>query len=165
MLTDTCATPSGLMASSWPRSHVRSGSTSSHSRCRWRTSKQHLRARRCLGACHRRLREGRAGVAPQQVEGLLTGFIDLVFEAVEGLRGGLQDQSLGNHPEAYISHRLDQAMAEHHYTLQGLIYSVAMSRFFEQRVPDWSEDRWGGIVYLLCVGCVAKRGGWGGSGD
>lgn len=95
---------------------------------------------------------------PQQVEGLLTGFIDLVFEA--GGRFYVVDYKtnfLGNHPEAYVAHRLDQAMAEHHYTLQGLIYSVAMSRFFEQRVPDWSEDRWGGILYLFVRGMRGRN--------
>ena len=46
--------------------------------------------------------------------------------------------------------RLVDAMAEHHYQLQALLYSVALHRYLRWRIRDYAPDRHlGGIGYLF----------------
>ena len=53
----------------------------------------------------------------------------------------------------YRPDRLPAAMAEHHYPLQALLYSVALHRYLRWRVPDYSPAaHLGGAAYLFVRG-------------
>jgi len=57
-------------------------------------------------------------------------------------------QELDYHPD-----RLPAAMAEHHYPLQALLYSVALHRYLRWRVPGYDPaHHLGGIAYLFVRG-------------
>lgn len=93
------------------------------------------------------------------LEGYLRGFIDLVFE--HGGRYYLLDwksNHLGDRPEDYGREPLAEAMAEHGYHLQYLLYAVALQRLLRQRLPGYRhEDHFGGVFYLFVRGV---RPGW-----
>ncbi|MGA7800974.1 MAG: 3'-5' exonuclease, partial [Gammaproteobacteria bacterium] len=92
--------------------------------------------------------------------GFMKGFIDLVFEH-EG-RYYLADYKsnwLGDDPEAYRRDRLPAAMGRHGYSLQYLIYAVALHRYLARRVPHYSYARcFGGVYYLFLRGMDPARG-------
>ncbi|BBA34451.1 putative Exodeoxyribonuclease V beta chain [Methylocaldum marinum] len=88
------------------------------------------------------------------IEGYMKGFIDLVFEA-SGRYYLLDWKSnwLGNTYTDYASDRLASAMAREHYYLQYLIYTVALHRYLEQRLPTYQyETHFGGAYYLFLRG-------------
>jgi len=48
-------------------------------------------------------------------------------------------------------------MAEHHYPLQALLYSVALHRYLRWRVPGYDPARHlGGVAYLFVRGMAGK---------
>ncbi len=99
----------------------------------------------------------RLGFRP--LTGFLRGFIDLVFEH-DG-RFWVVDYKtnhLGDAVEDYSEAALLGAMAEHHYHLQSLIYSVATVRHLRHRVPDWHAGRFGGVLYLFLRGMAPGHG-------
>lgn len=71
----------------------------------------------------------------KDLQGFLNGFIDMVCQDSDGLVYVIDYKSnhLGNHAEAYTPEAMDQAMAEHHYYLQALIYAIAVARYFKLR--------------------------------
>ena len=88
------------------------------------------------------------------LEGYLKGFIDLVFEH-QGRYFVLDWKSnhLGYEPDAYAAEPISDAMAEHGYHLQYLLYTVALDRFLRRRVPDYRyETHFGGVLYLFVRG-------------
>ncbi|WP_137938467.1 exodeoxyribonuclease V subunit beta [Chitinivorax sp. B] len=90
----------------------------------------------------------------QQVEGYMKGFMDLVFEH-EGRYYILDWKSnwLGPRLADYTANNLIQGMAQHHYYLQYLIYTVALHRFLTQRLTQYSyEHHFGGVYYLFLRG-------------
>ncbi|MBB5019412.1 exodeoxyribonuclease V beta subunit [Chitinivorax tropicus] len=90
----------------------------------------------------------------QQVEGYMKGFMDLVFEQ-DGRYYILDWKSnwLGPRLADYTADRLLQAMAQHHYYLQYLIYTVALHRFLGQRIAGYQyETHFGGVYYLFLRG-------------
>lgn len=90
--------------------------------------------------------------SPQQ--GYIKGFIDLVFEW-QGQFFVLDYKSnyLGERVEDYQAERLTRVMAEHHYTLQYLLYSVALHRYLQQRLPHYEYNtHFGGVFYLFVRG-------------
>lgn len=99
-----------------------------------------------------------------RLDGFLKGFIDLVFEH-DGKFYLLDWKSnhLGVQPEDYRQARLREAMAEHGYYLQFLIYTVALNRYLRLRVPGYSyEQHFGGVLYLFVRG---MRPQWQQAGD
>jgi len=89
---------------------------------------------------------------PQQ--GYIKGFIDLVFEW-QGQFFVLDYKSnyLGERVDDYQAARLTAVMAEHHYTLQYLLYSVALHRYLQQRLPHYEYNtHFGGVFYLFVRG-------------
>ncbi len=88
------------------------------------------------------------------VQGMLKGFIDLVFEH-EGKYYVLDWKSnhLGDQVEAYHGERLKSAMAEHRYDLQYQLYALALHRFLKSRIADYDYDQhFGGVYYLFLRG-------------
>jgi exodeoxyribonuclease V beta subunit len=87
--------------------------------------------------------------------GLLTGFIDLLFRH-EGKYYILDWKSnyLGDHLSYYDGEdKMRAAMNEGNYHLQYLIYSVAVKKYLEQRIPDFNyEEQFGGVIYIFLRG-------------
>ena len=94
------------------------------------------------------------------VEGVMRGFIDLVFE-YQG-RYYLADWKsnwLGPDATHYDSTRIQRAMAEHRYDLQYLVYAVALHRYLAQRLPQYDYERhFGGVYYLFLRGMAPHTG-------
>ena len=122
----------------------------------------------------RRLREicaaqGFADLWPREISwpalhGLLVGFVDLIF--VRDGRYHVLDYKtnrLGEHVSDYRAAALDAAMAEHHYPLQALLYTVALHRYLRQRLRGYAPQRHlGDSVYLFlrAVGIAVDTGVW-----
>jgi len=94
------------------------------------------------------------------VRGYMRGFMDLVFEW-EG-RVYLVDYKsnhLGNTLQRYDQAGISDAMHEHLYELQYLIYTVALDRYLASRIPDYDYDRhFGGVLYLFVRGMRPAHG-------
>ncbi len=119
---------------------------------------QHLSAN-ALNAALKSLGYDVLRLAFRDLEGYLRGFIDLVFE--HGGRYYVLDwksNHLGYAPSDYGPAELQATMAEHSYHLQYLLYSLAVERYLEHRVPDYRHDtHFGGVLYLFVRGV---RPGW-----
>ena len=88
------------------------------------------------------------------VQGMLKGFIDLVF-CWQGRWYLLDYKSnhLGNSPQEYGPEALEQAMLAHRYDLQYQLYTLALHRLLRQRLPDYDPARHlGGVFYLFLRG-------------
>ncbi len=94
------------------------------------------------------------------VHGYLKGFIDLVFRYED--RYYLVDwksNHLGSQSSSYHRDILADVMVEEYYVLQYHLYSVALHRYLEQHVPQYSYRRhFGGIFYLFIRGIDARQG-------
>lgn len=112
---------------------------------------------------------GHADVVPAQLafaslEGMLTGFIDLVF--AHGGRYHVLDYKtnwLGERLNDYDSAALTQAMRAHHYELQALLYTVAVHRYLGGRLDGYTPeqhlgDSW--YVFLRALGLAPGLGVW-----
>lgn len=88
------------------------------------------------------------------LKGLMVGFIDLVFRHNgKYYLADYKSNYLGSHPDDYRTQLLQDAMLEHRYDLQYLIYTVALYRFLRQRIADFSYARhFGGVFYLFLRG-------------
>lgn len=88
------------------------------------------------------------------VQGMLKGFIDLVFEH-EGKYYVLDWKSnhLGDDASAYHGEALKSAMADHRYDLQYQIYALALHRFLRSRIANYDfQTHFGGVYYLFLRG-------------
>ncbi|HAS4582101.1 TPA: exodeoxyribonuclease V subunit beta [Vibrio cholerae] len=88
------------------------------------------------------------------VQGMLKGFIDMVFQ-YQGRYYVLDWKSnhLGDDPAAYHPQRLGSAMADHRYDLQYQIYALALHRFLRSRLAHYNyEQHFGGVFYLFLRG-------------
>ncbi|MBO0615100.1 exodeoxyribonuclease V subunit beta [Thiothrix fructosivorans] len=95
--------------------------------------------------------------------GYLKGYIDLVF-AADGQYFVVDYKSneLGTTPADYTHEAMQQAMAEHHYYLQYLIYCLALHRYLQQRQPHYAwEKHVGGALYLFLRGMTPEQAGSG----
>ena len=102
----------------------------------------------------------REGLDPQTIDGYLRGFIDLAFEH-EG-RWYIADYKsnwLGGHADCYQRENLAESMGEHSYSLQYLIYLLALHRYLGMRLPDYDYERHiGGVFYLFLRGMSPATG-------
>lgn len=90
----------------------------------------------------------------RQVQGMLKGFIDLVFRW-QGKYYLLDYKSnwLGDSREAYTPEAMKQAMIDHRYDLQYQLYSLALHRYLKHRLADYDYDHhFGGVFYLFLRG-------------
>lgn len=89
-----------------------------------------------------------------RARGFLSGFIDLIVEH-DG-RWYIVDyktNQLGPNADHYATAALQDAMIEHDYLLQLLLYCVALQRHLTRRVPTFDWDRnFGGVLYLFVRG-------------
>lgn len=94
------------------------------------------------------------------VEGVLKGYIDLVFEhAGRFYLADYKSNWLGTGAADYAPAVLRAAMAEHRYDLQYLVYTVALHRYLRLRLPDYDYERhFGGVYYLFLRGMAPAQG-------
>ncbi|MFM5338750.1 exodeoxyribonuclease V subunit beta [Aeromonas enteropelogenes] len=103
---------------------------------------------------HDPLSRGNKPLSFATVQGMLKGFIDLVFEW-QGRWYLLDYKSnhLGMSPADYSRPALERAMAEHRYDLQYQLYSLALHRLLSLRLPGYDFDQhFGGVFYLFLRG-------------
>ena len=88
------------------------------------------------------------------LQGFLAGFVDLVFEANgKWFVADYKTNYLGPNISNYATECLEAAMFEYDYLLQAGLYSVAVGRLLEQRLPAFNlETDFGGVVYLFLRG-------------
>ncbi|MFP4560056.1 MAG: exodeoxyribonuclease V subunit beta [Thiohalorhabdus sp.] len=101
-----------------------------------------------------------AALAFRPLEGYLRGFIDLTFE-VDGryYLADYKSNRLGPTPAAYTPEALAEAVHQHGYALQYLLYTVALHRFLGRHLPGYDYDRHlGGAYYLFLRGMDSRRG-------
>ncbi|KAF1019940.1 MAG: RecBCD enzyme subunit RecB [Paracidovorax wautersii] len=99
----------------------------------------------------------RPALLPEQLNGMLKGYMDLVFEA-DG-RYYIADYKsnwLGADEAAYTDAALRQAMLAHRYDLQYALYTLALHRLLRSRLADYDYERHvGGVLYLFMRGIGA----------
>ncbi|NLR79122.1 exodeoxyribonuclease V subunit beta [Chitinophaga eiseniae] len=98
----------------------------------------------------------------QELEGIMNGKIDLFFE-----HGGKyyildwKSNYLGNSIADYDAAGLAAAMNENNYHLQYFIYTVAVKKYLESRLPNFDyHSQFGGIIYCFVRG-VRNNAGYG----
>ena len=90
----------------------------------------------------------------EEIEGVLTGFIDLFFKH-NGKYYILDWKSnfLGDVVEDYSEEKLITAMSDSNYHLQYMIYSLAIKKYLESNLNDFDyEKHFGGVIYLFLRG-------------
>ena len=88
------------------------------------------------------------------INGFLKGFIDLVFEHDgQYFIADYKSNYLGPISKSYDEQSCKEAMYDHHYHLQYLVYTLALHRFLQQRINDYDYERdFGGVYYLFLRG-------------
>lgn len=99
----------------------------------------------------------RAPLPPRMLQGMLTGFIDLVFQH-DG-RYWVLDYKSNGLPN-YAPDTLNQAVLDKRYDVQYVLYLLALHRLLSSRLPDYNYDRHvGGAVYLFLRGLHSEGAG------
>lgn len=89
-----------------------------------------------------------------EIHGMLKGFIDLVAEH-DGRYYVIDWKSnhLGDTDEAYSQDAMQQAIWEHRYDVQYMLYLLALHRHLRARLPDYNyQQHLGGAVYCFVRG-------------
>jgi exodeoxyribonuclease V beta subunit len=96
------------------------------------------------------------------LNGMLTGFADLIIEW-DGRFHVLDYKTnwLGARLHDYQGSSLDVAMAEHHYPLQALLYTVALHRYLRQRLDGYTAEHQLGDSWYLFVRALGLAPGLG----
>ncbi len=92
-------------------------------------------------------------------KGFMKGYIDTVIRS--GERFYIVDWKtnwLGNNPEEYSDAGMRHVLLAHYYHLQYHIYTLALHRYLQQRLPDYDyETHFGGVYYIFLRGLDPKR--------
>lgn len=106
-------------------------------------------------------RRPRPKLSADEFNGMLKGFMDLVFQS--GERYYIADYKsnwLGMRDEDYTPDAMEEAICTHRYDLQYVIYLFALHRLLKSRLPGYDYDQHiGGAVYLFVRGIGAPSGG------
>jgi exodeoxyribonuclease V beta subunit len=103
----------------------------------------------CIGQ-HILPQESRPALQTRELNGMLTGFMDLVFEH-QG-RFWIMDYK-SNKLQAYDEPSLTQAILDKRYDVQYVLYTLALHRLLRSRLNDYSyEQHIGGAVYYFLRG-------------
>ena len=103
----------------------------------------------------------RPQVAENRFNGMIKGFIDLVFEH-NGQYYVLDYKSntLGEDDSAYTDQAMGDAILSKRYDLQYVLYLLALHRLLKARLPGYDYDQHiGGAVYLFLRGVDSATGG------
>ncbi len=99
----------------------------------------------------------RPGLPEQTLQGMLTGFMDLVLE-FEGRYYVLDYKS--NKLANYAGTTLQQAMLAHRYDVQATLYLLALHRLLKARLPGYDyEQHVGGALYWFLRGIDQQGAG------
>ncbi|GAB7526804.1 exodeoxyribonuclease V subunit beta [Paraburkholderia sp. 2C] len=103
----------------------------------------------------------RPALEPAQLNGMLKGFIDLVFEHDGRFYvADYKSNWLGPDDAAYTPARMRAQILHSRYELQYVLYLFALHRLLKVRLPDYDYDRHvGGAVYLFLRGSHAESQG------
>ena len=102
--------------------------------------------------------QARPSLKPQQLNGLLKGFIDLVIEH-QG-RYFVLDWKSNYLAQGYDLPQLQQCMLDKRYDLQALLYLLALHRLLKQRLKDYQpQQHLGGALYLFLRGLESPGSG------
>ncbi|MFA9283993.1 exodeoxyribonuclease V subunit beta [Comamonas sp. SY3] len=103
----------------------------------------------------------RPALLPNQLHGMLKGYMDLVFE--HGGRYYMMDYKsnwLGADSTAYTPQAMAAAVLQHRYDLQYVLYTYALHRLLQQRLPGYDYERdVGGVQYWFLRGVGAEHQG------
>jgi exodeoxyribonuclease V beta subunit len=104
-----------------------------------------------------------ARLSRQEVQGYLTGVVDLAF--THGGRWYVVDwksNHLGDACERYDAAAIEAEMTSHHYVLQYHLYVLALHRYLRARLPGYAyETHMGGTWYAFVRGVQGtSRYGW-----
>jgi exodeoxyribonuclease V beta subunit len=96
----------------------------------------------------------RPPLLPQTLNGMLKGFIDLLFEhAGRYYIVDYKSNWLGADASAYTREAMDTSVRHSRYDLQYAIYTLALHRQLRARLPDYQyEQHIGGVLYLYLRG-------------
>lgn len=105
--------------------------------------------------------EPRPALADQRINGMLKGFIDLVFEhAGRYYVVDWKSNWLGPEDAAYSRNAMHEAMLEARYDLQYVLYLLALHRQLKARLPGYDYDHHiGGAIYAFLRGSYAETQG------
>jgi exodeoxyribonuclease V beta subunit len=106
-------------------------------------------------------RAERRAIEPTQLNGMLKGFMDLVFEH-EGRYyvADYKSNWLGPDDAAYTAEKIRAQILRSRYDLQYVLYLLALHRLLKARQPDYDYDTHiGGAVYLFLRGLNASTQG------
>ena len=95
----------------------------------------------------------------EQLQGMMRGFIDLIFEHKGRFYvADYKSTHLGDSFENYHWQALRENNQHHFYDLQYLIYSLALHRYLRFRIPDYNPDsHFGGVYYLYLRAMSAQN--------
>jgi exodeoxyribonuclease V beta subunit len=103
----------------------------------------------------------RPAADPMELNGMLKGFIDLVFE--HGGRYYVADYKsnyIGPDDASYTPEAMARVVAEKRYDIQYALYLLALHRLLRARLPDYDYDTHiGGAVYIFLRGNGAAGAG------
>lgn len=90
----------------------------------------------------------------EKLNGMLKGFMDLVFEHDGAFYvADYKSNYLGDRFEDYHEDALENAMVQHDYLLQAILYTVALHRFLKLNLINYHyEEHMGGAYYLFLRG-------------
>ena len=93
----------------------------------------------------------------QKLNGMMHGFIDLIFHHQgKYYVCDYKSSHLGDEFKNYAAINLLEDIEKNHYDLQYLIYSLALHRYLQQRLPDYDATKhFGGVYYLYLRGMSA----------
>ncbi len=96
----------------------------------------------------------------EDLQGFLTGFIDLVFEHNNKFYVvDYKSNTLGFSYDEYKNEMLKDAIEHHYYDLQYLLYCVALVKYLKVINPVFDYDvHFGGVCYLFTRGVNGKAG-------
>lgn len=103
----------------------------------------------------------RPKLAAEKVNGLMKGFMDLVFE-YEGKYyvADYKSNWLGPEHASYSRDAISQAILDHRYDLQYALYLFALHRLLQSRLADYDYERHiGGALYIFMRGIEAETAG------
>ncbi|MCL1078232.1 exodeoxyribonuclease V subunit beta [Parashewanella spongiae] len=91
--------------------------------------------------------------------GMLKGFIDLTFEFNgKYYIADYKSNHLGDDFECYSIRNMSQAILDHRYDLQYILYTLALHRYLKPKIDDYNYDKHiGGCYYLFLRGMSANQ--------
>lgn len=126
-------------------------------------SSHHVAAQQLDALCQRYIQAGtpRPALLPSKLNGMMKGFIDLVFEHQGRYYvADWKSNYLGPTDDHYSEQTLAHEILHHRYDVQYAIYLLALHRLLRSRLPDYDYDRdVGGALYFFLRGHASKTNG------